>query len=232
MPPIARLKENNVRKGFVTIEQYASLADACAAVGLWLRAILEVGYTFGWRVSEVKKLTVRQVDMASSRILLDPGTTKNDDGRVVRFKPGSVLAKLLAACCHGKKVDDPVFTRENGSQVQDFRFAWAKVCCEAGLGQMVCPQCTKAVDAEGSCAKCSVEWKFKELKYVGLIFHDLRRSAARNARASGVAERDYQDGVGGRLARCLIDMLLLQRAIWSMPLNELKHFGHRLGTNK
>jgi hypothetical protein len=33
-----------------------------------------------------------------------------------------------------------------------------------------------------------VKQTFKELKYVGFIFHDLRRSAARNARASGVAE--------------------------------------------
>lgn len=123
----------------MTIEQYAKLADVCAAVGLWLRAMLEIGYTFGWRVSEVKKLKVCQVDMASNRILLDPGTTKNDDGRVVRFKPGSVLANLLTACCHGKSADDPVFTREDGSPVEDFRTAWAKVCCVAGLGQMVCP---------------------------------------------------------------------------------------------
>ena len=96
MPAIPHLKENNVRKGFLTIEGYARLADACASVGLWLRAMLEVGYTFGWRVSEVKKLRVQQIDLGSSRILLDPGTTKNDDGRVVKFKPGSTLANLLS----------------------------------------------------------------------------------------------------------------------------------------
>ena len=83
--------------------------------------MLEVGYTFGWRVSEVKILSIRQFDIGSSRILLDPGTTKNDDGRVVKFKPGSVLASLLTACCHGKQSDDYVFTREDGSRVRDFR---------------------------------------------------------------------------------------------------------------
>lgn len=204
VPPIPRLKENNVRKGFVTIERYAKLADACASVGLWLRAMLEVGYTFGWRVSEVKNSRVRQVDMASSRILLDPGTTKNDEGRVVKFKPVSVLASLLAACCQGKHADDYVFTREDGSPIQDFRGAWAKVCCAAELGQMVCPKCSKAVDAKGCCAKCSVEWKFKDLKYVGLIFHDLRRSAARNARASGVAEGVIMK-MGGWKTRSVFD---------------------------
>jgi len=42
VPAIPHLKENNVRKGFLTIERYARLADACASVGLWLRTILEV----------------------------------------------------------------------------------------------------------------------------------------------------------------------------------------------
>jgi integrase len=204
IPAIPHLRESNARKGFLTIERYARLADACASVGLWLRAMLEVGYTFGWRVSEVKKLSIRQVDMGSSRILLDPGTTKNDDGRVVRFKPGSVLANLLAACCQGKQADGYVFTREDGSPIRDFRSAWAKVCCAAELGQMVCPQCGKAVDSKGRCATCSVEWKFKDLKYVGLIFHDLRRSAARNARASGVAEGVIMK-MGGWKTRSVFD---------------------------
>ena len=52
---------------------------------------------------------------------------------------------------------------------------------------MICPECREVVDSSGRCAKCSVEWGPKKLKYVGLIFHDLRWSAARNARASGVA---------------------------------------------
>jgi integrase len=166
--------------------------------------MLEVGYTFGWRVSELKRLRVQQIDLGSSRILLDPGTTKNDDGRVVKFKPGSTLAKLLSACCQGKHADDYVFTREDGSSVRDFRNVWAKVCCAADLGQMVCPQCSKGVDTTGRCVKCSVKWNLKSLKYVGLIFHDLRRSAARNARASGVAEGVIMK-MGGWKTRSVFD---------------------------
>ena len=69
---------------------------------------------------------------------------------------------------------------------------------------MVCLQCSKAVDAKGYCGKCLVEWKFKGLKYVGLIFHDLRRSAARNARASGVAEGVIMK-MGGWKTRSVFD---------------------------
>jgi hypothetical protein len=106
----------------------------------------------------------------------------------VKFKPGSILADLLQQCCAGKRGDDFVFTREDGSQVKDFRGAWATVCGIAGVGHKECKVCETAVDNAQFCPVCKVRRKFKELKAVGLLFHDLRRSAARNARASGVAE--------------------------------------------
>lgn len=188
VPAIPRLKENNVRKGFLSDDKFEQLASECSAEGVWLRAMLEVGYTFGWRVSEVKRLRVRQVDLAGSRIFLDPGSTKNGQGRVVKFKPGSVLADLLQQCCTDKNGEDFVFTRKDGTPVKDFRGAWARVCQKAGVGQKVCKVCETAVDEAQYCSVCKVRRKFKELKAVGLLFHDLRRSAARNARASGVAE--------------------------------------------
>ena len=49
------------------------------------------------------------------------------------------------------------------------------------------PERPSADDAQ-FCPNCNVRRKFKEVRAVGLLFHDLRRSAARNARASGVPE--------------------------------------------
>src|SRR5215469_7806476 len=83
MPYFPRLEERNVRTGFVEDAQYAKLAEAGAKRGLWFRTLLEMGYTYGWRVSELLGLRVRQVDLANRTIRLDPGTTKNDEGRTV-----------------------------------------------------------------------------------------------------------------------------------------------------
>lgn len=122
-----KLKENNARTGFLTDAQRDTLAAKCAEIGLWLRAMYEVGSTYGWRVSEIQALRVRQVDMEARTVRLDPGTTKNGAGRVVTFEHESTLYALLSACVHGKSADDFVFTRDDGKQVRDFRTAWARV---------------------------------------------------------------------------------------------------------
>jgi len=62
----------------------------------------------------------------------------------------------------------------------------------------------KVVDSSGRCADCSAEQSLRKPKYVGLIFHDLRRSAARNARASGVAEGATMK-MGGWKARSVFE---------------------------
>lgn len=44
-------------------------------------------YTYGWRVSEVLGLTLAQVDLEARTLRLDPGQTKNGEGRTVYFTP-------------------------------------------------------------------------------------------------------------------------------------------------
>ena len=72
------------------------------------------------------------------------------------------------------------------SPIRDFRRkTWAKVCCAAGFGELVCPVCypelkEQTIDVKHRCSACGKKWKPQQLKYVGLLFHDLRRTAARN----------------------------------------------------
>jgi hypothetical protein len=68
-------------------------------------------------------MRVRQVDLSTRTIRLEPGTTKNAEGRTVHMT--SEVGMLLAACVSGKGPDDHVFTRTGGHPVRDFRKAWA-----------------------------------------------------------------------------------------------------------
>jgi integrase len=131
VPVFPRLPEENIRRGFVEDAQYEKLAAACAKVGLWMRALFEVGYNFGWRLGELTNLRVRHIDLASRTVSLDPFTTKNDEPRTA-VMTGLVYA-LLQQCVAGKQADAFVFTRPNGKRIGDFRGTWAKVCKEAGV---------------------------------------------------------------------------------------------------
>ena len=128
IPYFPRLKERNVRSGFLTDEQYAELAKACAGVGLWSRALVELAYTYGWRVSELLSLQVRQIDFSAGTIRLDPGKTKNDDARLVKMS--ATVRALLTALTTGKTADERVFTRE-GKPIVDFRGSWERVTTDA-----------------------------------------------------------------------------------------------------
>jgi integrase len=155
IPYFPRLAEPKARQGFLSDKVYDALARETLEQGLWLRGMTAVGYAFGWRKSEVLKLQVCQLDFSDRTIRLDPGTTKNDDGRVIHMS--NEVYHLLSACAANKQPDDFVFTREDGEPIRDFRAAWANACGRAG-----CP---------------------------GLLFHDLRRTAARNLRRLGVSEK-------------------------------------------
>jgi len=129
VPVFPHLKESPPRKGFVEDRQYEALIAGTGE--LWLRAILAVAYTFGFRRSELLSLRVRQVDLLAGIIHLDPGTTKNDDGRTVKMT--KEVWELLAECVKGKEPDHHVFTRSGNEPVLDFRAAWASLTTAAEL---------------------------------------------------------------------------------------------------
>jgi integrase len=158
-PYFAMLKERNVRKGFVKDANYSELARATAAAGLWLRTLFELGYTYGWRKSELLGLRVSQIDCGERTIALDPGETKNDQPRLVEMT--HTACQLLLSLIAGKEPEDRVFTRpaRDGRErpIRNFRKAWQTATAVAG-----CP---------------------------GLLFHDLRRSGVRNLIRAGVTEK-------------------------------------------
>jgi len=89
------------------------------------------GRTYGWRVGELRKLRVNQVNLLDRTIRLNPGETKNNDGRTVKMT--SAVYQLLTLCVAGKQREDFVFTRGGERAIKDFRKAWAKACEKAGV---------------------------------------------------------------------------------------------------
>jgi hypothetical protein len=129
--------------------------------------------------------------------------TKNREGRLVHFE-GAEIGTVLAGCTQGKGPEDFLFSREPGEPIRDFRSAWWALCSKAGLGRLTCPRCKKPVDAENHCPDCEKTWKPKQLKYSGLIFHDLRRSVVRNMVRRGIPERVAM-AISGHKTRSVFD---------------------------
>lgn len=135
VPYIAMLEERNVRKGFVRDDRYEALARETEKAGLWLRAMFELAYTYGWRKGELVGMRVAQVDLAARTVELNPGETKSDQGRIVVMT--AKAWDLLQQCIDGKHSDDLVFTLPCGSAVKNFRRTWAKVRFAAGVPDLL-----------------------------------------------------------------------------------------------
>ena len=91
---------------------------------------MALAYNFGFRRAELLNMKRRQVDLLDRIIRLEPGTTKNDDGRIVEMTED--VYRLLGECVRGKGPDDFVFTRANGKPIRDFRGTWEMLCKDAG----------------------------------------------------------------------------------------------------
>ncbi|MGC1784686.1 MAG: site-specific integrase [Acidobacteriaceae bacterium] len=113
-PQFPMFQLDNARQGFVEEGQFDRMADEAAKEGLWLRLLIEVAYTIGWRRGELLELRVRQIDLRKCVLRLDPGTTKNKKGREVQLdeQKQSSLLEFLRNACDGKKAEDYVFTRK------------------------------------------------------------------------------------------------------------------------
>jgi integrase len=80
MPYIALLKEAPPRTGFLEVEQFRRLRQELPP---HLQAPATTPYYAGMKSSELKKLRWSQVNLEAGFLHLDPGTTKNDEGRHV-----------------------------------------------------------------------------------------------------------------------------------------------------
>src|SRR5262245_14792463 len=114
-----RLKESEARKGFIEEKQYRLLAAKCKEP--FMRAMLALGYTYGFRKAELLGMRVCNVNLLGGTVGVD--TSKNGDARKVSLTEEA--RQLLAACIAGKEPAEALFTRTELSgkrvPVADFR---------------------------------------------------------------------------------------------------------------
>lgn len=124
---------------FLRDEQYAALAQATAAIGVWLRTLFELGVTSGIGKGELLGLRVRQINFEEQLITLNPGETKNGKGRDLPMS--SKVFELISELIRGKAPEDYVFTRErtragrqsrNGGRIVKMREEWRQATEAAG----------------------------------------------------------------------------------------------------
>jgi integrase len=133
VPAFPQLRENPPRKGFVEQKQYRQLCNECSK--LWLRTALALGYNFGFRSAELLNMRVDQVDLMNHSIRLDPGGTKNGEGRIVKLT--SETYELVKQSMFSKSPGDFLISRRDGQPVKDFRAAWKKLAEAAKLPGML-----------------------------------------------------------------------------------------------
>ena len=165
VPIVHRAKEAAPRQGFFEDEQYEAVRRRLPED---LQTAVAIAYTFGWRTqSEVLTLTRAQVDLEAGVIRLDPGMTKNDDGRIVYMTPD--LGRLVTAQVARVRELEREMGRIipwlfphlkkpfQGERRRDYVYAWKTACKKTGVS--------------------------------GRLRHDLRRTAVRNLVNAGVPER-------------------------------------------
>jgi integrase len=112
-------------------------------------------------------------------VRLEPGETKNDEGRTIPLVP-----QLYEVLRCEREIRDQFYPRSpwvfsrSGKQILDFRDAWAAACRTVGM-----------VGLDGKPEK---------------LFHDLRRTGVRNLIRSGVSEKVAMM-ISGHKTRAVLD---------------------------
>jgi integrase len=153
VPTFPHLAEDNIREGFPTDEQFEKLKTECAKEGLWMRAMLELAATFGWRKGSLLKMRASNVDLVRGTVRQEASTTKSGEANECKMTNG--LKTLLTACAAGKDADRWLFSRdvEGWRPIRDFRRTWRKVTKTAGVPKLLfhdlCRFAARGLDTAG-----------------------------------------------------------------------------------
>ena len=176
------LDEAPPRKGFFEHDEFLVLR---VELPEHLKPVITFAYLTGCRKGEILLLRWDQVDLIARVVRLNPGETKNDEGRVIPLTCELLQMLVMQRQIRDQKWPDcPWVFFRYGKRIKDFRGAWEEASKRAS------EKVPSLWDAErGKPAK---------------VFHDLRRTGARNLVRAGVPERVVM-AIGGWKTRSVFD---------------------------
>lgn len=155
-----------------------------------------------------------QVDLPARIVRLEPGTTKNKEGRIIPLRVSELyeMLAMLRAVRDECFPDSPWVFSRTGQGIKSFRRSWEMACKAAGLWDATTEKPTR-------------------------LFHDLRRTGVRNLIRAGVPEKVAMQ-ISGHKTRSVFDrynivderdlndaMVKLDRHMTALPGN-----WHTIGT--
>jgi integrase len=199
-PHVQKLEESAPRAGFVDRDMFERIAKHLAPD---LQLVVRIAFTYGWRVgSEVLTLQWDQVNIAEKTLRLNPGATKNGEGRVViltdelavlfaeqRARVKAALGKVTA-CVFPVLPGPQARQKLIGTQRQGFARAWKSAVAAAGVPD--------------------------------LLAHDLRRSAVRELLAAGVAQTVAMKVTGHKTAAVFARYAIVDEATLTDATNKIQ----------
>jgi integrase len=167
VPVIDMLAEATSRAGFFEPEVFNAVEGELPDD---VRPVARTAYITGWRVaSEILSRQWKHIDLNAGFIRLEPGETKNGEGRMFPFTPElrTLLEQQRERTTAIEKATGriiPWVFHRRGERIASFPKVWKKACAAAGVPER--------------------------------IPHDLRRTAVRNLERAGVPRGDAMKLVG------------------------------------
>ena len=178
IPDFPFLPEPPARKGFFEYEEFVVQRSELPEP---LRPVITFAYNTGCRKGETLRIEWTQVDLPAKEVRLHSDDTKNSEPRILPLF--GELYEMIKMLDEKRRTLYPdckwVFTRNGRNRIKSFRGAWDEASKRAGL------------------------WD-DDTRRPTRLFHDLRRTGARNLVRAGVPEGVVMR-IGGWKTRSVFD---------------------------
>lgn len=131
VPHIPMLKENNVRTGYFGPAEFEALL---ANLPDYFKPVAIMAYDLGMRKEEILSLKWSQMSLTDRKIMLESGSTKNEESRLIKMTDTVYEAICEQRIIHDRDFpDSPYVFTFSGKKMYWFYRAWRKACKASGL---------------------------------------------------------------------------------------------------